>query len=178
MIRGFVPLGEFLVKKPGEWPEASLEQARGYVKRLRLAHVHVEPFVARALGEKQTAAGGKKRKRSPGEEGDGEETREETALPDVAAEGGVSEDDKVPAGRVVWAPWLLGRGPPRRARVFWPAPRCTRTTTATRSRRTPSTRSQRYSRSLHAAKAPPPPTTRPSAAVFSLPFPLTERCVP
>ena len=122
MIRGFVPLGEFLVKKPGEWPEASLEQARGYVKRLRLAHVHVEPFVARALGEKQTAAGGKKRKRSPGEEGDGEETREETALPDVAAEGGVSEDDKVPAGRVVWAPWLLGRGPPaRRARVFWPA---------------------------------------------------------
>ena len=122
VIRGFVPLGEFLVKKPGEWPEASLEQARGYVKRLRLAHVHVEPFVARALGEKQTAAGGKKRKRSPGEEGDGEETREETALPDVAAEGGVSEDDKVPAGRVVWAPWLLGRGPPaRRARVFWPA---------------------------------------------------------
>ena len=122
VIRGFVPLGEFLVKKPGEWPEASLEQARGYVKRLRLAHVHVEPFVARALGEKQTAAGGKKRKRSPGEEGDGEETREETALSDVAAEGGVSEDDKVPAGRVVWAPWLLGRGPPaRRARVFWPA---------------------------------------------------------
>ena len=103
MIRGFVPLGEFLVKKPGEWPPASLEQARGYVKRLRLAHVHVEPFVARALGEKQTAAGGKKRKRSPGEEGDGEETREETALPDVAAEGGVSEDDKVPAGRVVGA---------------------------------------------------------------------------
>ena len=122
VIRGFVPLGEFLVKKPGEWPEASLEQARGYVKRLRLAHVHVEPFVARALGEKQTAAGGKKRKRSPGEEGDGEETREETALPDVAAEGGVSEDDGIPAGRVVWAPWLLGRGPPaRRARVFWPA---------------------------------------------------------
>ena len=122
VIRGFVPLGEFLVKKPGEWPEAPLEQARGYVKRLRLAHVHVEPFVARALGEKQTAAGGKKRKRSPGEEGDGEETREETALSDVAAEGGVSEDDKVPAGRVVWAPWLLGRGPPaRRARVFWPA---------------------------------------------------------
>ena len=125
VIRGFVPLGEFLVKKPGEWPEAPLEQARGYVKRLRLAHVHVEPFVARALGEKQTAAEKKtagKRKRGPGEEGDGEETREETAPPDVAAEGGVSGDDGVPAGRVVWAPWLLGRGPPaRRARVFWPA---------------------------------------------------------
>ena len=122
VIRGFVPLGEFLVKKPGEWPEAPLEQARGYVKRLRLAHVHVEPFVARALGEKQTAAAVTKRKRGPGEEGDGEETREVTAVPDVAAEGGVSGDDGVPAGRVVWAPWLLGRGPPaRRARVFWPA---------------------------------------------------------
>ena len=44
----------------------------------------------------------------------------ETPL-DVSAGGGVPGDG-VPAGRVVWAPWLLGRGPPaRRARVYWPA---------------------------------------------------------
>jgi hypothetical protein len=127
VIRGFVPLGDFLRKKVEDMQECPLEQALGYIKRLRLAHVEIEPFVARALGEKQK---GSAKARVPagdgvpgtaeGVPGDVRCASLETPL-DVDSDGGVPGDG-VPAGRVVWAPWLLGRGPPaRRARVYWPA---------------------------------------------------------
>lgn len=123
VIRGFVPLGEFLRRSADDWPEVSREQALGYVERLRLAHMHVEPFVARALGEKPNARNADAPMRGAGAAGgdvpgDGSPPG---GPPNVSDEGAVPEDG-VPAGRVVWAPWLLGRGPPaRRARVFWPA---------------------------------------------------------
>ena len=130
VIRGFVPLGEFLRKRAEEWPEIPSEQALGYVKRLRLAHMHVEPFVARALGEKPNARNAETAKArgagavrdDPLSDSPGSPDFPDSGVPpDVVDEACVPEDS-VPAGRVVWAPWLLGRGPPaKRARVFWPA---------------------------------------------------------
>ena len=128
VIRGFVPLGEFLRKKVEDMQECPLEQALGYVKRLRLAHVEIEPFVARALGEKPKGSAKARVPAGDGVPGTAEgipgdvrcDASLETPL-DVDADGGVPGNG-VPAGRVVWAPWLLGRGPPaRRARVYWPA---------------------------------------------------------
>ena len=57
MIRGFMPLGVFLRRTICESQACSLEQALGYVKRLRLEHVYIEPFVAHGLGETKPPRG-------------------------------------------------------------------------------------------------------------------------
>jgi hypothetical protein len=135
VIRGFVPLGEFLGHDLAAMPECPVEVSRAYVRRLRLDHVEIEPFVAHGLGE--TRAGNRIVAR------DGGVTQEDGGIA-VTDDGGVavtddvegtrtrSEEDKevsilgsnaglserVPAGRVVWAPASIGK---TRQVAYWPS---------------------------------------------------------
>jgi hypothetical protein len=51
VIRGFIPLGEFLRSTGStEGGDFRTERAAGYLDRLQMGHVDIAPFVANALG--------------------------------------------------------------------------------------------------------------------------------
>ena len=136
VIRGFMPLGVFLRRTICESQACSLEQALGYVKRLRLEHVYIEPFVAHGLGETKPPRGegtNAKKGRAGGVTTDqGNGAGPSITRNGMGGDGGRAGEDITvdpekyppeegpPAGRVVWAPTKVGRGDAARA-VYWPS---------------------------------------------------------
>ena len=115
MIRGFVPLGEFL-RDFEDAPEVDKEQAAGYVERLEAAHDRIEPFVANGLGV--TRELGKIKENILMREGDGGslegEGERDGDEEDAAAENNAEGDGDPASSRK--APPSIPEKPPSRAR--------------------------------------------------------------
>ena len=116
VIRGFVPLGEFL-RDFEDAPEVDKEQAAGYVERLEAAHDRIEPFVANGLGV--TRELGKKKENILMREGDGGslegEGERDGDEEDAAAENNAEGDGDPASSRK--APPSIPEKPPSRATV-------------------------------------------------------------
>ena len=137
-MRGFVPLGDFLVDHD-DAPEVSPEQAAGYIERLRTQHADIEPFVAHGLGwrapkkkksprpprpprlpetpetpETPAATLGARRGRPPPRSTVGVAHPQPVAAAAAGAEALAAAEDAEDAdasrgGRVVWVPVVVGR---------------------------------------------------------------------
>ena len=125
VLRGFVPLGEFLRRfdKP-----VNREQAAGYLERLGIEHVDVEPFITRGLGGRvPKAVLDARRAKAKEEKADDDDAPNAPATPlpgcptprdTRGADGDASPggDDVERVGKVCWVPVKL-----RGFDAFWPA---------------------------------------------------------
>jgi hypothetical protein len=125
VLRGFVPLGEFLRRFDRR---VNREQAAGYLERLGVEHVDVEPFITRGLGgrvpkailakEAKAKAKAKEEKANADDApNDARATLLGQPVRDADEEDADGEEDDVErAGRVCWVPVKL-----RGFDAFWPA---------------------------------------------------------
>ena len=123
VLRGFVPLGEFLRRFDRQ---VNREQAAGYLERLSVEHVDVEPFITRGLGGRvPKAVLDARRAKAKEEKADANDApnAQATLLPGCPtppvcdADGDADGEDAVErAGRVCWVPVKL-----RGFDAFWPA---------------------------------------------------------
>ena len=121
VLRGFVPLGEFLRRFDRR---VNREQAAGYLERLGVEHVDVEPFITRGLGGRvPKAVLDARRAKAKEEKADaddapnaqtGESPPGESPPGESPPDG--EEDAVERAGRVCWVPVKL-----RGFDAFWPA---------------------------------------------------------
>ena len=121
VLRGFVPLGEFIRRFDRR---VNREQAAGYLERLALEHVDVEPFITRGLGGRVSNAVLAARRAKAKEEKAADDNDDATNTPAAllgqpvcdANEESDGEDAVERAGRVCWVPVKL-----RGFDAFWPA---------------------------------------------------------
>ena len=131
VIRGFIPLGEFIRSKDGS--ELDREQAAGYCERLIIAHDTVEPFIANALGLRRPRGigEGSSKLRSPTRGSYGlshpQPTAAATVGQDVLRDAAADGDEGEYGGKMVWIPTKVGRTgaggddpKARRSDCFWP----------------------------------------------------------